>query len=168
MKKLLITLLCCLTLAGCGNSGNVVTNESSLNIGTENKIENIPENAEVLVKDFIYFDLDTGTDKKINFYLPNGYQDNDIANCLYVVMYVNDQLSQEEMEYEISIVLPDKTYVLNAQANTMENLGLPEDWTTFIKNNDIGNGKTVIQDFIAKSQADTIEKIIKEKIINAL
>lgn len=168
MKKLLImALLAIYVLSGCGNnkkSGSIVLSNS----GTPSKTVNIPESAEVLVEDFLYVDLITETDKKIILYLPNVHTDEDIATCLYFVAYTANELFTKEVEYELSIALPDKTYVLDVRAEAMKNIGFPEEWNEFIKKNGLENAGATMSKFLTETQTDNIEYMVKEKIIDVL
>lgn len=156
MKKFAAMVLAatmCFSVVGCS--------------GSQTEVEKIvvPDSAEKFIfNDNAYFELDDSN--KLTLYFTSDRIP--IEECIYTVAYVVSEAEDSDIEYKISIVLPDGTYDVDLDAKEIDDIGLPEKWVKFIDENGIGDGTHLIQDMISKSTADAIENAVDEKIIKRL
>lgn len=156
MKKIIVlglSVLLCFSVAGCGGSQE------------ETEKVTVPDSAEELFQSGdVYFELDDNN--KLTFYFTS--DELEIADCFYIVSYAAFELGENDVEYQLSIVLPDGTYDLDLEAKEISESGFPDKWNKFFEESGISNGTNAIQEMISKSTADDIENGIDEKIIDRL
>lgn len=145
MKKILIVLLSCLLLTGCGGSAAV-----------SEEIE-LPEGVS-LIADHIgvtITDPSEREDPMVTFY---GYSEQTAEN-IYAYLYLSGKIIEMQVDYcEITCCLPNRTPLSYHMPDNIEGIILPQVWVDYAEEKGIYDGTAELEDFV---DADKIENITR-------
>lgn len=147
MKKILLALLSCLLLAGCGNQESI----SNDNIEFEIDCENLAENGYEEIAGLAYCKLDYSSEKPLCYIQ---YESNYPQSAFYLMGSL-----MEELNYgcDFLIIWDGKEYALNDETAENYDEAFPKEWKdTIEKSQDIG-----IDNLVTKAVADSIDESVK-------